>query len=260
MKNIRDLESKNIQFLFSDIDDTMTLHGKLPAKAYEMLWTLSQNGIAVIPVTGRPAGWCDMIARFWPVRGVIGENGAFYFSYDDKNKKMKRHWSISEDERAANQFKLSDIRAEVLKSVPGAMVSSDQFSRACDLAIDFCEDIPMLSSADIQKIVSIFQNHGAIAKISSIHVNGWFGNYDKLSMCRDFCKQELGFELEKNQRAIAFSGDSPNDEPMFELFENSIGVANVKTFAAKMKHLPRYICEKEGGDGFVELCSQLLKH
>lgn len=259
MKNIRDLDSRHIQFLFSDIDDTMTTDGKLSAKAYEMLWTLSQNGLAVIPVTGRPAGWCDMIARFWPVRGVIGENGAFYFSYDEKNKKMNRHWSVSENERAANQLKLNSIRSDVLKAVPEAAISADQFSRACDLAIDFCEDIPPLSSTDIQKIVSIFQKHGATAKISSIHVNGWFGNYDKLSMCRQFCKLELGFDIEKNQHSVAFSGDSPNDEPMFQFFENSVGVGNVLTFAPNMQHLPRFICTKESGDGFVEICEQLLK-
>lgn len=258
MKDISQLHAKDIRYLFSDIDDTMTTNGKLPANAYEMIWKLAKNGVHVIPITGRPAGWCDMIARFWPVRGVIGENGAFYFSYDDKNKKMKHHWMIPEEERAANQFKLNDIRAEVLKSVPGAAVSADQFSRACDLAIDFCEDVPMLSSADIQKIVSIFQSHGAIAKISSIHVNGWFGNYDKLSMCREFCKHELGFDIDKNQKTIAFSGDSPNDEPMFGFFENSIGVANVKAFTDKIKSLPKYICTKEGGDGFVELGEKLL--
>lgn len=248
-----------IRYLFSDIDDTMTSHGKLPAAAYEMLWSLSQKGIAVIPVTGRPAGWCDMIARFWPVRGIIGENGGFYFSYDENNKKMNRHWFSAEDVRTKNAEKLKRIEHEVLAQVPGAAISADQFSRVFDLAIDFCEDVAPLSADKIQHIVSIFEKHGAIAKVSSIHVNGWFGNYDKLSMCREFCKRELGFDLDQNQERVAFVGDSPNDEPLFAAFKNSVGVANVNAFAKTMKTLPRYVCGGEGAAGFVELGQVLLK-
>ena len=50
--------AQNIQFVLSDIDDTMTEDGKLPAAAYQALWDLHNAGIKVIPVTGRPAGWC----------------------------------------------------------------------------------------------------------------------------------------------------------------------------------------------------------
>lgn len=260
MRDVKTLDGRPVKYLFSDIDDTMTSHGKLPADAFEMIWTLSAAGIGVIPVTGRPAGWCDMIARFWPVRGVIGENGAFYFSYDETQKKMKRQWIFSEEERAKNKNKLAAIENEILTNVPGAAISSDQFSRAFDLTIDFCEDVPRLSDAAIQQIVSIFQKHGAIAKVSSIHVNGWFGNYDKLSMCQEFCKKELGFDLSQNQKAVAFSGDSPNDEPMFAFFENSVGVANIKAFEKSMTHLPHYVCAGEGASGFVELGNALLKN
>ncbi|MCB9073400.1 MAG: HAD-IIB family hydrolase [Bdellovibrionaceae bacterium] len=255
MKPLHTLIPNHITYLFSDIDDTMTEHGKLPAEAYSALWELQAAGIEVIPITGRPAGWCDMMARFWPVRGVIGENGAFYFSY--KNKKMTRHWVASPEERQANQKKLLKIQDEVLKNIPNAAISADQFCRVFDLAIDFCEDVPPLKDEEIAKIVKIFESHGATAKVSSIHVNGWFGAYDKLSMCRTFCQEELGFDLNKNQTRVAFSGDSPNDEPMFSFFENSIGVANVKNF--KLTHPPKYVCTKESAHGFVELAHHLLK-
>lgn len=258
MQNISSLPS-GIRYLFSDIDDTMTTHGKLPPAAYEMLWALTNKGVSVIPVTGRPAGWCDMIARLWPVRGIVGENGAFYFSYNDKTKNMKRHWIFPEAERTKNSARLKTIEAEVLKTVPGSGVSADQFCRAFDLAIDFCEDVAPLPTADVKKIVSIFEKHGAVAKVSSIHVNGWFGNYDKLSMCRKFCKEELGFDLNDKQDRVAFVGDSPNDEPMFEAFNNSIGVANVKAFSSSLKSPPRFVCDSEGADGFVELGHRILE-
>ena len=73
---------RKIRFVLTDIDDTLTENGRLPAKSYQALESLQQSGLKVIPITGRPAGWCDHIARMWPVDGVVGENGAFYFTYD----------------------------------------------------------------------------------------------------------------------------------------------------------------------------------
>lgn len=254
MKPLNSLPKKQIKYVFTDIDDTLTEHGKLPKDSYSALWDLSQAGIAVIPVTGRPAGWCDMIARFWPVRGVVGENGAFYFCYAEK--KMKRHWVFSAVERHNHKAQLSKIEEEVLKNVPGAAISADQNYRAADLAIDFCEDVPPLKKEDVNKIVAIFEKYGAHAKVSSIHVNGWFGDYDKLSMCRVFCEKELGFDLTTAQNHVLFCGDSPNDEPMFAFFENSVGVANVKNFS--LQQPPKYICSHNSADGFVELARYLL--
>lgn len=258
MKTLNDFKNKEVKYFFCDIDDTLTSDGKLPAAAYEKIWQLGKNGIEVIPVTGRPAGWCDMIARFWPVRAVIGENGAFYFSYLPENKKMKRVWAYGEVERAKYQTQLEQIKKEVLQKVPKAAVSADQFSRLFDLAIDFCEDIPALSQKEIADIVSVFKSHGAQAKVSSIHVNGWFGNHNKLTMCEKFCKDELGFELSQNLNICAFAGDSPNDEPMFEYFENSFGVANVLEFKDQMKNMPRFVSTSSGGEGFVEIAQRLL--
>ena len=243
--------------LFIDIDDTLTNEGQLFPKAYEMLWKLQKSGIEIVPVTGRPAGWCEMIARLWPVRSVVGENGAFYFSY--KNKKMHRHFFIDEKTRRSNGEKLREIEKEVLSSVSGSALASDQFCRLFDLAIDFCEDVPPLNKEDIQKIVSIFQKHGAIAKVSSIHVNGWFGDYDKKTMCEIFYKKEYGKDLKDNLEHCAFVGDSPNDEPLFGFFENSFAVGNIQDFIDDLKDKPKYLIPKEGGDGFVQLSEQLLK-
>ena len=80
-----------IRYVLTDIDDTVTTDGRLPAKSYDALERLQNAGLAVIPITGRPAGWCDMIARFWPVDAVVGENGAFYFSYDRQSARDAAH-------------------------------------------------------------------------------------------------------------------------------------------------------------------------
>lgn len=256
MKNISQIIQKP-KIVLTDIDDTLTDEGKLKANAYQALWDLKQAGFKIIPITGRPAGWCEMIARFWPVDGIVGENGAFYFRY--YQNKMHRFFEISEANRLENQKKLKLIELEILKQVPGSAVASDQFSRLADLAIDFCEDVPALSKDQVQKIKSIFEKNGAVAKISSIHVNGWFGQYDKLSMIKKMMHQEFQISGQQLLDSCLFVGDSPNDEPLFSFFPNSVGVANVLNFQSEMKSHPQFITHLKGGDGFEELVQQLLR-
>lgn len=244
--------------LFTDIDDTITTEGRLPAAAYGALERLHEAGLQVVPITGRPAGWCDMVARFWPVNGVVGENGAFYFRYDHKARKMIRHFAASPAERASNRRKLEALGERILKEVPGAAIASDQLYREADLAIDFCEDVAPLPPQAIDRIVGLFQEAGAVAKVSSIHVNGWFGQYDKLSMTRVFVRDAMGLDLEATRAQFVFCGDSPNDEPMFKFFPYGCGVANVRDFAARMQALPAFVSEARGGEGFVEIANRIL--
>jgi len=257
MKNIREFKD-SVQFLLTDIDDTLTDEGQLGSQAYESLWRLHNAGLKVIPVTGRPAGWCEMIARQWPVAGVVGENGAFYFRYSEN--RMQRYFSLDENIRLANKIKLEKIQQEVLTKVSGAAVASDQFCRLFDLAIDFCEDVPALEKEEVTKIVKIFTQAGAQAKVSSIHVNGWFGEYNKLSASLQFLKNEFGLTPETAKKHCAFVGDSPNDEPMWEFFPHGFAVANLKKFADDLHHLPKFIANHRGGVGFAEITTQILNN
>jgi len=249
---------KNIKYVLTDIDDTLTVDGRLPAPAFIAMERLKNAGIKVIPITGRPAGWCDHIARMWPVDGLVGENGAFYFRYDDSLKKMQRRYFKSEEQRIADRHRLEKLKAEILLKIPGCRVSVDQAYREADLAIDYCEDIERLPDHDIDKIVSLFENAGAQAKVSSIHVNGWFGDYDKLTMTAMMFEEVYGHRLGKVKDQIIFSGDSPNDVPMFAYFPNSVGVANVNQFEGKMDHYPAWVTKNEGGYGFAEMVKMLL--
>lgn len=255
MKSPVEFVNPGVRFVFTDIDDTLTEGGLLRPEAFQAIWNLHQRGTHVVPITGRPAGWCELIARQWPVAGVVGENGGFYFRYH--NRTMKRHFVNDAATRTDNQRRLERIRAEILSAVPGAQVASDQFCRLMDLAIDFCEDVPLLPPAEVDKIVSIFKKHGAKAKVSSIHVNGWFGDYDKLTMCRTFCLREFDFDISEHNHLCLFIGDSPNDEPLFEFFKNSFGVSNVERFTKYMRHKPKFVADSPGGIGFAEIISRL---
>jgi HAD superfamily hydrolase (TIGR01484 family) len=247
-----------IKGVLTDIDETVSTDGHLTAEAYGALAALKQAGLMVIPVTGRPAGWCDMIARFWPVDAVVGENGAFWMWHDLEQKKLRTRFIQSDAERADGRRRLEAIRADVLREVPGCAIASDQSYRLADLAVDFCEDVPALPPADVERIVAIFERHGATAKISSIHVNGWFGTYDKLTTSTAMMAELFGLDIERDRAAYVFSGDSPNDAPMFGFFPNAVGVANVAEFADRLAHKPRWITRARSGAGFVELARALI--
>lgn len=247
-----------VRVVLSDIDDTLTTDGQLSSTAYAALERLHQAGFIVIPITGRPAGWCDLIARLWPVDGVVGENGALYMAYDRDARVMRQHFWTSEAERQTNRKKLELLRDRILQSVPGAGIASDQPYRIADLAVDFCEDVAPLAEAEVDRIVELFKEAGAQAKVSSIHVNGWFGAYDKLTMTRLLLDREFGIDLDAEREAILFAGDSPNDEPMFKHFPLSVGVANIGDFLHRLRSTPAYITQGRSGAGFVELATRLL--
>ena len=250
--------AKAVRAVLCDIDDTLSWQGRIPSAAFIGMERLRAAGLKVIPVTGRPAGWCDHIARMWPVDGVVGENGAFWFRYDEAARRMRRGYWRSDDERAADRSRLAALREDILAAVPGAAISADQGYREADLAIDFCEDVERLPEADIDRIVDLFEAAGAVAKVSSIHVNGWFGEYDKLSMSRRFLGDAFGIDIDADREAVAFVGDSPNDEPMFGFFPLGVGVANVRAFTDRMSSPPAWVASLPGGAGFAEFAEILL--
>jgi len=251
-------QRRAIRAVLTDIDDTLTDDGRLTARAYGALERLKQAGLIVVPVTGRPAGWCDMIARFWPVDAVVGENGAFYFRYESGSKRMIRRYAKSSSQRADDRARLTAIGDQITDVVDGAAIAADQAYREADLAIDFCEDVAPLPATDIDRIVAIFQNNGATAKISSIHVNGWFGGYDKLTMSRRLLQESFDIDMDSAKSEIAFVGDSPNDAPMFGFFPNAVGVANVFLCRDRLEAEPAWVTRKAGGEGFSEFVDTLL--
>jgi HAD superfamily hydrolase (TIGR01484 family) len=261
MKPIEELPvegSQAISLVLTDIDDTLTSGGKLENEAYAALWRLYRAGLRVVPVTGRPAGWCDLIVRQWPVHAVIGENGAFVYYRETKTNRIQTftHPSVASHEI---KRRLDAVREAVLTEVPGCRVARDQFARLYDLAIDFREDPPMLSLAEAERIKAVCERFGAQAKISSIHVNAWFGDYDKVKTARLFLRDYWGLSEERQKVEVLFCGDSPNDEPMFDFFPNSCAVANIREFEYLLRRPPTYISNSTHGRGFAEIVDAILR-
>jgi hypothetical protein len=210
-------------------------------------------------VTGRPAGWCDHIARMWPVAGVIGENGALIYAYDRPARRMRRTYLLSEEERREGRRKLERIRERVLSEVPGCAIANDQPFRLADLAVDFREDVGPLSQAEVRDICHIMESEGATYKVSSIHINCWYGAFDKVTGLRRLLA-DGGQDLDdaRVRETLIFTGDSPNDEPLFQALETTIGVANIRPFLPELRHPPAYITQGQSAAGFAEAVQIIL--
>ena len=171
--------AKKVKALLFDLDGTFVSDDKLASKTYESLENLRNSGIKTIAVTGRPAGWCDLMARWWPIDAVVGENGAFFYKKVDN--KIVRETYHPPDNYSNCQEKLKSLFGKLLKKYDYLKLASDQPFRHWDLAIDISEEtnIPMEIAIDI---VSICHNNDARAAISNIHVNIWFGDYNKETM------------------------------------------------------------------------------
>ena len=261
---------RNIIGIFTDIDDTLTTDGAITADALYALGDLKAAGLHVIAITGRPVGWSEEVAfagdRTWPVDAVVAENGsvAIFLGEKDTLPKFDVHKTLSkiyqQDSvtRFGNYARMQQVAQRVLREVPGAQMSQDSGGRETDIAIDHSE-FTHLSADKIEQVVQIMQAEGMNATVSSIHINGWFGDHNKLSGARWIVHKLFGRQLDSEIDRWAYVGDSTNDALMFEHFVNSVGVANIRRFEAGLSHKPRYISNGERGAGFAEFAQVLLQ-
>lgn len=247
---------QRVRGVLTDIDGTLTTDGRLPASTYLALDGLRQAGLHVIPVTGRCIAWAEILTRLWPVDAIIGENGAFYSHLRDG----RLHTRFLDDAptRARNLERIHALGRRILLEVPGCALASDQAWHAADLAIDHAEDVPPLSQEAVARIAALMREAGMTATVSSIHVNGWFGQHDKLSMSKLCVAELLGEDLDACRDEWLFIGDSANDASMFAHFPLSVGVANVRDILPQLPVPPAYITAEAGGEGFAEMARRVV--
>jgi HAD superfamily hydrolase (TIGR01484 family) len=259
IQEISKAEAAGLRFVLMDIDDTLTKEGKLLAASYAALWKLREAGLRVIPVTGRPAGWCDLIAREWPVDGVVGENGALVFWEEPQPRSLPVLKAEYHPNAVGNKHPvLEQIKQQAMEEISGLRVAKDQFARLFDVALDFAEEEPVLPLEVAEQVKAIAVAAGAMAKVSSIHVNIWMGAYDKLSMAEHFLERRFGWKQGFEDHQVVFVGDSPNDEPMFARFPLACAVANIRRYTHLIHHFPAFIASKECGEGFAEIVETIL--
>lgn len=241
--------------VLTDIDDTLTRDGAIEPQALAALARLRSAGLPVIAVTGRPMGWSETFARHWPIEAIVAENGAVALFMRDG----RLHTEFAQDAatRAQHARRLAAVAQRVLREVPGAALAQDSAGRVTDIAVDHAE-FARLDDARIAQVVALMRAEGMNATVSSIHVNGWYGDHDKHSGARWMVRRLLGRALDAEAARWAYVGDSTNDQAMFAAFPLSVGVANLMHFAARLEVWPAWITRGERGRGFAEFADALL--
>ena len=246
MQPLSELPAAGVRALLFDLDGTLVDERLSPA-AYAALAQAQQAGLRTVAVTGRPAGWCDLMVRWWPLDGLVGENGALAMRLVD-GRLERSDW-----QPAATSDRLTGLWEAVREAFPDAQQAADQPWRVHDLAIDFAEECD-LGLEWAGAVAEFARAQGARAAVSSIHVNCWFGDWDKLAM-----SERLLAELELLPEACIYVGDSPNDAPMFHAFERSVGVASVTSYGDLLEHPPHYVTKSNGGAGFAEVVAHITR-
>lgn len=251
-----DAEAAAVRGVFTDIDDTLTTEGAITADALDALDALRRIGMPVIAITGRPMGWSEPFARAWPVDAIVAENGAVALM--PERGALSIEYAQDEATRTANTVRLQAAAQRVLREVPGATLARDSAGRVTDIAIDHHE-FAHLSHDDIARVVAVMNAEGMNATVSSIHINGWFGDHTKLTGADWMLRRLFGRALDDAEAARwVYVGDSTNDQLMFGRFPLSVGVANLREFADDLHTWPRYLTQGERGAGFAEVAHRLV--
>lgn len=246
-----------VRFILTDVDDTLTWQSTLPVPTYSALYDLTQAGYIVIPVTGGCAGWSDLIARLWPVAGVITESGACFIQKQVDGLLQYRFWSTEQEMKTNKEQLLAQVEPLLVEFSP-LKLARDQSYRLTDVAVDYGQDINPPANEAKQAFLEKLCQLGLQAKASSIHINIWQGDYDKYAMAARVLQQQYGLSEQQMEQQVLYVGDAPNDESMFARFPLSVGVANIKEHLAKIKSLPKAITTQQGGFGFREIADKLL--
>ena len=255
MESYRELNPAGVRGVVFDIDDTVTRNGVLEPDAYAAMHLLADAGFELVAVTGRPLGWTDVIARLWPVRVAVGENGAGWTWVDDDG--THEGYFCSEAERAAQASLLDTIRREAEAAMPHVRTTNDHRHRRCDLAFDVGESVS-LPRADIDALVALIEELGAQCSVSTVHAHAVPGPWDKAQGVERALEEVVGINLSAELERWVFVGDSGNDAAAFARFPKSVGVANVRGHLDRLPIPPRYITDHDRGRGFAELAAHLV--
>ncbi|RZL61086.1 MAG: HAD-IIB family hydrolase [Variovorax sp.] len=242
--------------VFTDIDDTLTTEGAITPDALQALGDLKAAGLHVVAITGRPVGWSVPFASAWPLDAIVAENGAVALLPRGDGTLDKRYQQDAAT-RSANFARMQAVLADIEQHIPGARRATDSPGRECDIAIDHSE-FTQLSDAQIDQVVRRMRDGGMHATVSSIHINGWYGDHNKLEGARWIVRELWARDLDAERGRWAYVGDSTNDQLMFEAFAHSVGVANIARFVPHLAHLPRYVTDGERGAGFTEVAHAIL--
>jgi HAD superfamily hydrolase (TIGR01484 family) len=255
MRPLSELDGGSCRGVFSDVDDTLTHDAVVTLEAYAAIVRARAAGLRVVLVTGRPAGWAEVLASLWPVDAAIAENGGI--AYFKREGRLQRLY-FERTDPVADAARLAALAEDILRTFEFARRSDDCGLRVTDVAFDIGEN-HHLPRDQIEAITARCRELGARTLVSSVHAHGFFHGADKAAMAARVANVLWGEAGADVASHYAFVGDSPNDQAAFSFFEMSIGVANVARYVDVLRPPPRYVTPSPNGRGFAEAIDALLR-
>ncbi|MEB3337969.1 MAG: HAD family hydrolase [Leptolyngbyaceae bacterium] len=241
---------QNIRFIATDMDGTLTHQGKFTQSLFQAFDHLANQGIQVLIITGRSAGWVSGLVHYLPVVGAIAENGGLF--YPAPSAVAQPLTPITD--LVLHRQQLAEVFQRLQAKFPDLQESSDNRFRLTDWTFD----VAGLTLAEIQQLAEHCQAWGWGFTYSTVQCHIKPLHQDKATGLLQVLKQHF-----PNYRPdqILTVGDSPNDESLFNTsqFPLSVGVANVLAYADQLAHQPAYVTTAAEAAGFCELAKLITK-
>jgi len=255
LADLDETEARGLRGVLFDLDDTLLDDGRLPEAAYGSLFRLQAAGLRLIAVTGRPAGWGEVLARQWPVDGVVTENGAIGYAREGD---VVAQWDrADETTRRARRMRLASAYETLRAEFAEARLSDDTHARQSDIAIDIGERQSVRVDV-VARMERRARELGCRTLVSSVHLHLTLDTFDKASGTVAFLADRHGEDPTAALARYAYVGDSGNDAACFFAFRTSIGVANVRASLARVSVAPRFVASLPKSRGFVEVAARIL--
>lgn len=223
---------------FSDFDGTLTMEGReLTRDFFEILDLLKHRNQELVIVSGRSLSWGHFFLTHFPLKACIMEGGGVILYLDEKGEIVQEPLvPQSEIDR------LAQFTTNLKHHFPHIPLSADSFGRLTDRAIEF----HLMDQEWIKEAMDFMDEHKINYSKSNVHINFWAGEISKYLGVVAYLEK---FKPGLKQEECWFFGDAPNDQSMFELFHNSVGVSNIKHCLHRLTHKPRIILEGDENVG-----------
>jgi HAD superfamily hydrolase (TIGR01484 family) len=245
-------EAARLRGVAFDLDDTLLDHGRLHEATYSALFRLLEAGLDLYGVTGRPAGWADVLARLFPVRAVVAENGALVCAR--RGERVLLLDSVDAGTRRERTQRLDELVRRFAERFTDFEPADDVRARVSDRTFDIGE-YRQVGARRVAEASTYLREAGARVFVSSVHLHVTFDYADKASGAVRLLAEDSGLDATAVRHAYAYLGDSENDAPCFAAFALSIGVANLRGRATLE---PRYITSQPMGAGVAEAVRVIL--
>lgn len=238
----------------TDLDDTLTCHGRFTRASLVALDTLSALGVPCIIATGRPLGWAEVLASLLPVRAVVAENGAVWALREGSTVRVAFLEDV--DTRTQGLARSRAMARRVGEHFPLLQPVREHVLRATDVTLDIGERTTVPRDC-VAEAMAMVRAGGLHAVASSVHLHISHRAPDKTEGLRA-ALADLGCDPKELEHCWIYLGDSPNDAGPFSAMALSFGVRGVERFP--MPALPRYVCRGGPGEALAEVVEALQKH